>query len=69
VPVTVTEEMALEVPYEELWAGSGHADASAEAFITGMKMTPLKYQNAVPNVIAPLAIWTFWARMDLRQGS
>ena len=33
VPVTITMESALEVPYEELWAGSGHADAMAEAFV------------------------------------
>lgn len=30
--VIVTPEPGPEVPYEELWATSGHADASAEAF-------------------------------------
>jgi hypothetical protein len=32
VEVMVTPEPGPEVPYEELWASSGHADASAEAF-------------------------------------
>ena len=32
VIVEVTPEPGPEVPYEALWAGSGHADAAAEAF-------------------------------------
>jgi len=32
VPITMEPEEAVEVPFLELWKGSGHADASAEAF-------------------------------------
>lgn len=32
IEVPVGEEGMVEVPFEEQWAGSGHADASAEAF-------------------------------------
>ena len=31
--VTCPEPVVADVPYEELWASSGHADAAAEAFI------------------------------------
>ena len=32
VMVEATAEPSVEVPFEEAWAGSGHADAEAEAF-------------------------------------
>ncbi|MGW8317911.1 MAG: cytochrome c3 family protein, partial [Candidatus Promineifilaceae bacterium] len=33
VEVPMETEPAVEVPFEELWMGSGHADATAEAFV------------------------------------
>ena len=32
-PEAVCPEPAVEVPFEDLWAASGHADAEAEAFV------------------------------------
>jgi hypothetical protein len=40
VEVPVTVEPAVEVPFEELWASSAHADAEAEAFVHWNEETP-----------------------------
>jgi mono/diheme cytochrome c family protein len=58
------------VPHEELWAGSAHADASAEAFRhwdeddpkevptnCARCHTPTGYQDYLGATVQPLALW------------